>query len=82
MIAPLYAKVLQHAASVLGPGPAYDALWPTGTLRSPWNLALQRVYQEVASLPVVPSAQAVSGSKGSGWMQPNQVTYLDDAVSK
>ena len=81
VIAPLYAKVLAHAANALGLGPAYDSLWPTGTLRSPWSLALERLYQEVASLQVVPSAAASSGGS-SGWLRPDQVTFLDDAVSK
>ena len=81
VIAPLYAKVLAQAAHALGPGPAYNSLWPTGTLRSPWSLTQERLYREVASLQVMPSAAASSGGS-SGWLRPDQVTFLDDAVSK
>lgn len=79
VIAPLYAKVLQQAAQELGPGAAYDVLWPCGTLRSPWNLALERLYQVVATLPVVPTT---AGGGGNRWLRPDQLLYLDDAVSK
>ena len=47
VVAPLYAKVLTEAAQTLGAGPAFAALWPAGTFRAPWGLAVQKLYQEV-----------------------------------
>lgn len=79
MIAPLYAKVLEQAARELGPGAAYAALWPYEALPPPWNLVLERLYQEVAALPVVPTTV---GGSGNRWLRPDQLLYLDDAVSK
>ena len=40
VLAPAYAATLQEAARLLGPGPAYDALWPAAELQAPWQALL------------------------------------------
>lgn len=37
VVAPAYATTLREAARLLGPGAAYDALWPAADVQAPWQ---------------------------------------------
>eukprot|EP00198_Chlamydomonas_reinhardtii_P000860 XP_001690195.1 predicted protein [Chlamydomonas reinhardtii] len=52
VVAPAYAAALQQAAEQLGPGPAYDRLWPAADVAAPWQTLLVALYRRVSGLPV------------------------------
>ncbi len=40
VVAPAYAAALKAAAAALGPGAAYDRLWPAADVAAPWRTLL------------------------------------------
>ncbi|KAJ7566796.1 hypothetical protein O6H91_02G118900 [Diphasiastrum complanatum] len=72
--APAYARLLAEAACELGPSVAYYSLWPTETLRQPWDSLLCQVYYSVVSLQLPVLYTAAGGGR---WVTPKQAIFPD-----
>eukprot|EP00850_Spirogloea_muscicola_P025588 SM003593S13375 [mRNA] locus=s3593:194:1103:+ [translate_table: standard] len=81
VVAPAYAALLQEAAEALGPGAAYDTLWPTagsGTAE-PWLGLARAVYAKAAGLPLL--ASIGGGGGGVRWLRPTDALFHDEECS-
>ena len=70
-----YGYMLEEAAKVLGPSPAFFQLWPLDAGRPPWSVLTQGLFEHLGSFRVVHTH-----AKGGHWMLPDEAVYLDGAA--
>jgi sacsin len=69
--APAYASLLAAVAQKLGPGAAYNALWPSFDAAAPWQAVVLELSRLAARRPLVWSRAAGAGR----WMAPADCVF-------
>ena len=70
-----YGHMLEEAANLLGPSPAFFQLWPLDAGRPPWSVLSQGLYEHLGSFRVVHTH-----AEGGRWVLPDEAVYLDGAA--
>lgn len=73
VVAPAYAAALKAAAAALGPGAAYDRLWPAADVAAPWRTLLVALW---VGEPQRDREAGGWGEPGLGSLRPLRKTVL------
>ncbi|KAF3621208.1 Binding protein, putative isoform 2 [Capsicum annuum] len=77
VVAPSYAQLLLGVQQMLGPTETYYSLWPTGSFEEPWNILVERIYQNIIEFPVF-----YSNVNGGNWVSAREAFLHDSKWSK
>ncbi|KAG0477771.1 hypothetical protein HPP92_012490 [Vanilla planifolia] len=70
--APAFIELLISLRRLLGQTKEYYSFWPTGTFEEPWNILVEKIYEDLYLAPVL-----YSSYEGGKWISPADALFHD-----